>query len=140
MDTAIKFRAWNEINGGWLPNEIVEKWELRVLQEHINFVQQFTGLKDKNGKEIYFDDIIKFKFKDEEGDGSQFGTALITKTMNGGAGIMYDFTGEDLFDGEEVFAVSEGGEITDIWEDKDMWEVEVIGNIHENPELIKNNG
>lgn len=97
---------------------------------------QYTGLKDKKGKEIYFDDILQISFADgahEEWDG----TALVTHTMNGGAGVLYD-TNADTSRLPTVHAVSHGGEIQDLWEDDELWTLEIIGNIYENPNLLTN--
>jgi hypothetical protein len=70
-------------------------------------IQQFTGLKDKNRKGIYEGDIVKFIW-------------LYEKT-----GVIRWIHG--------YFAV--------VWEDEDyyLWDVdvEVVGNIYENPELLE---
>ena len=96
-------------------------------------VMQYTGLKDKNGKEIFFDDIILFSFDDSEEQEHYSGSALVVESMNGGAAILHDWDDGAM----ELVAVLEGGEIEDIWPGEEHWEFEVIGNRWENPELIK---
>jgi len=98
-------------------------------------LQQFTGLTDKNGKDIYFGDIVTVAFHDKTDPTADFrGTATISETINFGVGILYDFAGDVL---DEIMAVDEGGQIEDVWEDEELWTIKVIGNIYENPELIK---
>ena len=97
-------------------------------------LMQYTGFEDKNGKEIYFDDVVKFSFHDKDCPEENYGgTAVIDTTMSNGVGILYDFD----CDRSKVVAVDDGGEMEDLWEDDDLWTVEVIGNIYENPELLK---
>lgn len=97
-------------------------------------IMQYTGFKDANGDKIYFDDIVTLEYIDD--DESYCGEARIVRTMNNGVGIHVDW--EDEKSEKEVFAVTEGGVIYDIWPDVDVWQLMIIGNVYENPELIKN--
>lgn len=81
-------------------------------------VGQFTGLHDKNGKEIYEGDIVQFNQK-----------FLIENTLRVGY--------EDSHRGGFSLCTKEGyyGMFGDAW--LEPFYCEVIGNIHDNPELLK---
>jgi hypothetical protein len=75
---------------------------------------QFTGLKDKNGKEIFEGDILRLYY-------------LESKTIDGA---------EVVFSHDGGWVLKSGSDFLNIGTRQD--EVEIIGNIYENPELIGN--
>ena len=79
-------------------------------------VGQFTGLHDKNGKEIYEGDIVKY------GTPPENGVATISS-----------YTGNNLYFCWHNSPIPPTN--ADIFGCKD--ELEVIGNVHENPELLE---
>ena len=94
-------------------------WE--AIEIDPNTLGQFTSLKDKNGKEIYEGDIIAFNWKNcDEVDITDL---LEVRFVRGVFAFLWD---GDL--DHEANVVSPTHE----WAD-------VIGNIHDNPDLIKNN-
>ena len=89
-----------------------------------NTVGQYTGLTDKNGKKIFEGDIVHAIYKSGYTGISDkdFGIGVIkySGTYYSGAAYQIDIIGEP---GCRVFSAS--------------LQVEVIGNIHDNPELLK---
>jgi uncharacterized phage protein (TIGR01671 family) len=76
-------------------------------------IQQFTGLKDKNGVEIYEGDIVNVYSEEFENE---------------------NFTGKVIFDEGSFLTWINKNDIRGVWSDDN---IEVIGNIMENPELLK---
>ena len=124
----IKFRAWDNINNRFYPQDILDVLPLKVFLASED-IQQFTGLKDKNAREIYEGDILKViyfeyspedKKEDPEGCIDNF---TIHQVIWGG-----DYPAFDL----KPFMDCEcNGLQYSLQENK----VEIIGNIFENPEL-----
>jgi hypothetical protein len=76
-------------------------------------IQQWTGLKDKNGVEIYEGDIVKVYSEEFENE---------------------NFTGKVIFDEGSFLTWINKNDIRGVWSGDN---IEVIGNIMENPELLK---
>jgi uncharacterized phage protein (TIGR01671 family) len=116
----LKFRA-RQANGEWLYSEKcgLDLFFTQVLLHKLE-TQQFTGLKDKNGKEIAQGDILRFgcqkpyEVKYDEGVAS--------------FDIQADFCTIRIQEG-----LNQRGHVKKI----DIDYPEIIGNIYDNPELIK---
>ena len=134
----IKFRIWDGVKNEWLASSSKDALpyygfalvgEVMTVQsppywslDEGNVVEQFTGLKDINGTEIYEGDIIvqkslgsnksecrgKITYKEDH-------AAFMFEVYERGKPVMWLFLNE--FNPEKT--------------------CEVIGNIHENPELLE---
>ena len=131
----IKFRAWDTKNkemvddppalddyGGL--NDVIEclmKFEIECYEEGPFILMQYTGLKDKNGTEIYEGDIIEYNY-------SHKGTYINCSTSEN-----KKFTG--LVEWNRGRFESGMCEIGD-----KGWKIEIVGNIYEdkneNPNLL----
>lgn len=145
----ILFRG-KDIYGKWLYGDLINLTnELKQICNHtqlehahsvdIKTIGQYTGLLDKNGKRIYEGDIVDFfnirgKIVNECG---AFGIAVSPN-------IDYDLLESKIpFNNNANFCFNDN--FISLWElwwnyeqdDNPLYEVEIIGNIHDNPELLK---
>lgn len=144
----IKFRAWDYTDGGWIRSEIVQDWfaigvpdeprsgllTIHPWSPNRFELMQYTGLKDKkrthdypNGQDIFEGDVVKVTYASRPIEANP---------------IMS--TGQIRYRGEKFYVASiedrpdylcfYAHNVSPLF---NWWELEVIGNIYENPELLK---
>ena len=119
------------IYGGGNANDPSEGLNKRCV--YTDTLGQFTGLTDKNGKRIFEGDIIQYSIEEDQavfigdvkfGEFNPYGGALLNTNV-----------------GFYVELVDYEGKRTYMRKDIGFWvkfrQVEVIGNIHDNPELLE---
>jgi uncharacterized phage protein (TIGR01671 family) len=113
----IKFRVWDSFYPYMKYGNIDVKAYLNNdgISRNGYMLQQYTGLKDKNSKEIYEGDILIFRPCYQESVGGQYGNAIFSVVFKDGA-----------FRFGDEYAEQEAANY-----------YEIIGNICENLPLIK---
>lgn len=122
-----KLRAWDK------QDERMSYGEVEYFDDSINYrfdhfctgadedvkFMQSTGLKDKNGTEIYEGDVVKVTDEDES-----------TDFCDGGIGTINGL--------DEIFMWYIDGDVENgLFDINSSYYIEVIGNIYENPDLLK---
>ena len=138
MKREIKFRAKDKRTGEWCVGELHLSSKVPHIHSDVlssipidpDTVGQFTGLKDKNGKEIYEGDIIYSEFAD--GSNCMFLVGWNNKLSCFGIMDEYGYQSKQLgydfpeFDNRLFIEVLKNSKI-----------FKIIGNIYDNPELLK---
>lgn len=97
---------------------------LEALIEQIDYeVLMYTGLKDKNGTEIYEGDIIRTHEN------------RIQKVIWHNNGFKLEYKFKRSYRGESYWETRKDIELSET--NNKRWGIKVIGNIYENPELLK---
>lgn len=119
MNREVKFRAWHKGDGN---RYILDIRDIAVLGidgvDNIDMFEnfcQYTGLKDKDGKEIYEGDIVKFKAIIH---GNKIAEGIVS---------YHPITAGFIIDRGDNGCYYFNVQISDL---------EIIGNIYENPELL----
>lgn len=117
MQRVIKFRGYDPINNKIISWDGMQGWAISGLESPN--IMQFTGLHDKNGKEIYEGDILKYTSRKTIGD-------FFHRRI-----VFWD-------DEKSRFALKKtSGGIGNLTEKKSKRSYEVIGNVYQNSELLK---
>ena len=129
MNRETRFRAWDGKKFYYTPDFNLSFTKSGIICglknggmifPNSNELQQFTGLKDKNGKEIYESDVVSIK-----GDKRKFYIRWFDNMCFGFADVRSDY--------KETFYAC--------YDDRNGYPmdsmIEIIGNIHQNPELIE---
>ena len=133
----IKFRAWDKVIGCWSDDPDNSLADISIkMNGHVSIlddcgtykpndfiIEQFTGLEDYNGRDVYEGDILRYDIQDHNG-------------------IDHFYENVVVYEGAE-FGCKGYSPSSEYWYwhplnyifENDI-EPQVIGNIHENPDLL----
>ena len=140
----ILFRGKRTDNGEWVYGNlvrgcdekyayIVEFGNKEVCRNYVNVnpetVGQYTGVTDKNGERIFEGDIVKYKEACKFGDNDEMEEAE----------EQYLCTNIVEFKNGRFFPLPQRCDCEDYFFSYGSYDFEVVGNVHDNPELLRGN-
>ncbi|EAJ5682145.1 hypothetical protein BXA13_07480 [Campylobacter lari] len=112
------FRVWNHEEKQFIAGIVIKKYSgFDGLRQDVE-IELWTGLCDKNKKKVYENDIVKVKSPYD---------CFIAKISIHKEGTFYLEGKNGDYMGSLIYLVED-----------EAYTIEIIGNIHENPELLKN--
>lgn len=155
MDREILFRGKRVDNGEWIEGDLVHsiysvndtcvgKYGCTLGMHQVIFetVGQYTGLTDKNGKKIFEGDILKCNDNSKDLVKVVFGEFEVVEVdtlrdIETVIGWHYEVVPTDDLSKCEPFNISMS--LTDFYI-QSLCNMQIIGNIHDNPELLEQEG
>lgn len=132
MNREIKFRAWHNERMLYSHNNTINKsnsqnsWFFNTIKD-ADIIMQFTGLTDKNGKDVYDGDIVRihnYKTDFKNGEPNIDWRVFEVKYNQ----YLWAFSNDVIYMPISHYDLNT----------LEPYDIEIIGNIYENPELLSN--